>query len=162
MMHQNTYMRNASFECVSSSDNNSATLEVIEKALALVGTESRKVILNYIQERYGMDLNSLVRYRGEFTNYLEEMLGDSAEIVAARINQVLDGHKAKSALDLEDPLCYICNRAYAPERMRQHLLLDHTREEVARHLAIIYVDDWREEAELQAESNSTLRRLLHN
>lgn len=41
-------------------------------------------------------------------------------------------------------------------------MLDHTREEVARHLAVINVDDWREEAELQAESNSTLQQLLRN
>ena len=145
-----------------SSDNNGATLEVIEEALALVGKESRRVILNYIQERYGMDLNSLVRYRGEFTNYLEEMLGDSAEIVAARINQVLDGHKAKSVPNLRGPSCYICNRSYPPENMRQHLMRDHTREEIAHHLAVIYVDDWREETELQAESNIILRQLLHN
>jgi hypothetical protein len=151
-------MRNSFFKYVSS-DNNGATLEVIEEALALVGKESRRVILNYIQEKYGMDLNSLVRYRGEFTNYLEEMLGDSAEIVAARINQVLDGHKAKS---IKGPSCYICNRSYAPENMRQHLMRDHTREEIAHHLAVIYVDDWREEAELQAESNTILRQLLHN
>ncbi|AIF82472.1 hypothetical protein NTE_00390 [Candidatus Nitrososphaera evergladensis SR1] len=146
-----------------SSDSHSITLDAIEKALAIVGTESRNVILNYIQDRYGMDLNTLVRYRGEFTNYLEEMLGDSAEIVASRINKVLDRHQAKSTtLDLKHPLCYICNRTYASESMRRHLMMDHTREEVAHHLAVIYVDDWREEAELQVENNSTLHQLLHN
>lgn len=136
-------------------------LEIIEKALARVGGESRKVILNYIQERYGMDLNSLVRYKGEFTNYLGEILGDSAEIIAARINQALEEY-AGSNLNRGNPLCYICNQPYAPDSMRQHLMLDHTREEVAHHLAVIYVDDWREEAELQAESNSTLHQLLRN
>lgn len=139
------------------------TLEAIEKALAPVGTVLRKVILNYIQERYGMDLNSLVRYRGEFTNYLEELLGDTAEIVAARISQVLEEHPTGSSLgNPRNPVCYICNRAYAPEEMRRHLMFDHTKEEAAGHLAAIYVDDWREEAESQAESSSMLHQLLQN
>jgi hypothetical protein len=145
-----------------SSDSDGATLEIIEKALARIGGESRKVILNYIQEKYGMDLNSIVRYKGEFTNYLGEILGDGAEIIAARMNQALEEHAAGSSLNLKNPLCYICNQPYAPESMRLHLMLDHTREEVAHHLAMIYVDDWREEAELQAESNSTLHKLLRN
>ena len=149
-----------------SSDDHGATLKVLEKALALVGKESRKVILSYIQERYGMDLKSLARYRGEFANYLEEMLGDSAEIVTARIDQVLGksygGGATNFNSNLMEPLCYVCNCPLAPERMCDHLMYDHTREELAQHLAVIYIDDWREEVELQCEGNSSLRQLLRN
>jgi hypothetical protein len=158
----------------SSNADGSETLEVIKKILSIVGEESKNVILNYIQERYQMDLNSLFTHRAEFINYLEEMLGDSAEIISARINQALVGYAIAdgSAAGLgknnnknhyfEDPLCYICNRSFAPELMRQHLLLEHSREEVARHLAIIYVDDWKEELESKLESTATIRKLLCN
>ena len=50
----------------------------------------------------------------------------------------------------------------ASEKMHQHLLHDHTKEEIAYHLAVIFVDDWREEAESRDENDSALRQLLHN
>lgn len=141
-----------------SSGDSSKTLEIIEKALGLVGDESKSVILNYVQEKYGMDPDSLVAYRDEFENYLREVLGDSAEIIAARINQTLK----ELSSNPENPACYICNRHFLPEKMRQHLMRDHTKEEVAHHLALVYVDDWREEAELRGENDSMLRQLLQN
>ncbi len=64
-------------------------IEVIENALELVGSECKSVILSYIQQRYDMDLNALVQYKDEFTNYLREMLGDSADLVISRINTAL-------------------------------------------------------------------------
>lgn len=144
------------------SEGESAALKVIDEALSLTGKESRRIILSYIQDRYGMDLNSLLRYKEEFTNYLEEVLGDSADIITARINQALDDFAARSKPNLSKPVCYICNRTFSQEGMAQHLMRDHTREEVAHYLAAIYVDDWREEAELRFESNSNLHHLLRN
>jgi hypothetical protein len=43
-----------------------------------------------------------------------------------------------------------------------HLMRDHSKEEVAHHLAVVYVDDWREESEMQEENNSTLQKMLRN
>ncbi len=39
---------------------------------------------------------------------------------------------------------------------------EHTKEEIAYHLAVVYVDDWREDTDLREENNATLRQLLHN
>jgi hypothetical protein len=159
------YEKLFSTEAVYPGKDDLATLEIIDKALMLAGKESKKLILDYIQERYKMDLRSLVRYKDEFTNYLQEMLGDSAEIITTRINQALEEYtqaQANNDNKVIGPLCYICNRSYIPEKMRQHLMHDHTREEVVNHLAVIYIDDWHEEAELQAENTSHLQQLLHN
>jgi hypothetical protein len=136
-------------------------LEIIERILELVGSQSKNVILNYIQERYGMDLNALLGYKEEFTNYLREVLGDSADIIAAKINRALEEYFGSNS-HLQNPLCYICSHYYPPEKMRLHLMHDHTKEEIAYYLAVIYVDDWREETELRDESDSMLRQLLHN
>jgi hypothetical protein len=139
-------------------DCSKTLLQIIEKALGLLGDESKSVILNYVREKYGMDPDSLVAYRGEFENYLREVLGDSAEIIAARITRALQEHSDS----VDNPLCYICDRHFSPEKMRLHLMRDHTREEVARHLAVVYVDDWREDAELKKENDSALQQMLHN
>jgi hypothetical protein len=141
-----------------SSANDRKTLEVIEAALELAGGESKKVILDYVQKKYGMDLDALARYKGEFANYLGEILGDSADIIVARINLALEEY----AGNLKNPLCYICNRTFSPEKMCEHLAFDHTKDEIAYHLGVIYIDDWREEAELRDENDSKLRQLLHN
>lgn len=140
-----------------SSDNDRKTLEVIKAALELAGGESKKVILGYIQKKYGMDMDALARYRGEFANYLREILGDSADIIVERINLALEEYSCNLK-----PLCYICNHPFSPDKMFEHLTLDHTKGELAHHLGVIYVDDWREEAELRDENDSRLRQLLHN
>jgi hypothetical protein len=140
-----------------SSANDRKTLKVIEAVLELAGGESKKVILSYIREKYGMDLAALARYRGEFANYLGEILGDSADIIVARINSALEEHAGNL-----NPSCYICNRPFPPEKMCEHLAQDHTKGELAYHLGIIYVDDWREDVELLDENGSALRQLLHN
>jgi hypothetical protein len=139
------------------SANDRKTLKVIEVALELAGGESKKVILGYIQEKYGMDLDALARYRGEFANYLAEILGDSADIIVARINSALEEYAGNL-----NPSCYICNRSFPPKKMCEHLAQDHTKGELAYHLGVVYVDDWREEAELRDENDSKLRQVLHN
>ena len=144
-----------------SSGNSSKMLEIIEKALGLVGGESKSVILNYVKDRYGMNPDLLATYKDEFANYLREVLGDSADIIAARINQAIEEH-TNSNNNPDNPLCYICNQYFLPEKMRQHLMHGHTKEEIAYHLAVVYVDDWHEEAELREGNNSTLQQLLHN
>jgi hypothetical protein len=87
------------------------------------------------------------------------VLGDSAEIIAARITQALKEFSDSAA---DNPLCYICDRHFPPEKMCLHLMRDHSKEEVAHHLAVVYVDDWREESEMQEENNSTLQKMLRN
>lgn len=135
------------------------TLRVIMEALELAGDESRQVILSYMQKKYGMDLDALARYKEEFANYLSEILGDSADIIVARIDRVLDERSAGLG---RGPSCYICGRSFAAEKMERHLLHDHTKEEIAYHLGVIFIDDWREETESRDENNLALRQLLHN
>ncbi len=141
--------------------NDRKAIEIIENALDLVGSESKNVILSYIQQKYGMDLNALAIYKDEFTNYLREVLGDSADLVISKINAALKNDRCSSA-DQNSPFCYICNRWYSADRMFQHLMHEHTKEEIAYHLSVVYVDDWREDRDLKEESNETLQQLLHN
>lgn len=138
-----------------SSDKDRKTLEAIKDALELA-KESKQVILAYMQEKYGMDLNALARYKDEFTNYLGEILGDSAEIISTRIEKTLREYVAGN------PVCYICELSFAPEEMHRHLVRDHTKQEVAYHLSVIYVDDWQEETERRDENDAALRQLLRN
>ncbi len=151
-------------------NNNRRIMEIIEKALELAGAESKGVILNYIRQKYAMttdDAGALIKYRDEFANYLREVLGDSADIIVAKIERALKEEKEEElkknrATGASMPVCYICNASLPPEKMRRHLATDHTKEDLAYHLAVVYVDDWREEAELQEESDSALQQLLHN
>ena len=103
-------------------------LEIIEKALGLVGGESKSVILNYVKERYDMNPDLLATYKDEFANYLREVLGDSADIITARINQAIEVH-SNSDNNPGNPLCYICNKYFLPEKMHQHLMHGHTKED---------------------------------
>lgn len=143
-------------------------MEIIEKALELAGSESKGVILNYIRDRYAMmdDAGALVKYKGEFANYLREVLGDSAEIIVAKIERAFEEEeklkRAIAASCSSMPVCYICSASMPPEKMRRHLEAEHTKEDLAHHLAVIYVDDWREETELREENDAELRQLLHN
>lgn len=137
-------------------------IEIIENALDLVGSESKNVILSYIQQKYDMDLNALAIYKDEFTNYLREVLGDSADLVISKINTALKNDHCSGNVDQNSPFCYICNRWYSADRMFQHLMHEHTKEEIAYHLSVVYVDDWHEDRDLQEENNATLHQLLHN
>jgi hypothetical protein len=156
-------------------DDDRKVMEIVEKALELAGTESKSVILNYMREKYAvMSPDALVRYRDEFANYLHEVLGDSADIIVAKIERAFEEQKiggerrtssAAAAAAAEEegmPVCYICNASVPPEKMRRHLARDHTKEDLAHHLSVIYVDDWREEAELREENSSQLQQLLRN
>jgi hypothetical protein len=64
------------------------TSAAIEQALQYdVGTEAKKLIMQYIQQKYGMDFELVGQYRKEFENYLREVLHESAEIIIARIRR---------------------------------------------------------------------------
>lgn len=118
---------NSHLESVSSGSSGKM-LEIIEKALGLVGGESKSVILNYVKERYDMNPDLLATYKDEFANYLREVLGDSADIITARINQAIEVH-SNSDNNPGNPLCYICNQYFLPEKMHQHLMHGHTKED---------------------------------
>jgi hypothetical protein len=60
------------------------------QALDLVGNESREVILSYIENRYGVERDSIAEHKDEFYNYLRETLDSSAEIIISKINQALE------------------------------------------------------------------------
>jgi hypothetical protein len=58
-----------------------------------VGTEAKKLIMQYIQQKYGMDFELVGQYQKEFENYLREVLHDSAEIIIARIRSIIQDSK---------------------------------------------------------------------
>jgi hypothetical protein len=69
--------------------NSKVTLKVIEEALQYVGADAKKLILRYLEEKYGMDFQLVGEYRVEFENYLRETLRESAEIIISRINNIM-------------------------------------------------------------------------
>lgn len=70
------------------------TSAAIEQALQYdVGTEAKKLIIQYIQQKYGMDFELVEQYQKEFENYLREVLHESAEIVIARIRSIIKDSK---------------------------------------------------------------------
>jgi len=70
------------------------TSAAIEQALQYdIGTEAKKLIMQYIQQKYGMDFELVVQYRKEFENYLREVLHESAEIIIARIRSIIQDSK---------------------------------------------------------------------
>jgi hypothetical protein len=70
------------------------TSAAIEQALQYdVGTEAKKLIIQYIQQKYGMDLELVEQYQKEFENYLREILHESAERVIARIRSIIEDSK---------------------------------------------------------------------
>ncbi len=86
---------------VGNSNNNTTTANepkitsaAIEQALQYdVGTEAKKLIMQYIQQKYGMDFELVGQYRKEFENYLREVLHESAEIIIARIRSTIQDSK---------------------------------------------------------------------
>jgi hypothetical protein len=58
-----------------------------------------------------------------------------------------------------NPFCYICNLFFTPEYLPAHLKADHTKEELAAHLLLAYIDEWREHEEAIEEAIGTSRRL---
>jgi len=70
------------------------TFAAIEQALQYdVGTEAKKLIIQYIQQKYGMDFELVEQYQKEFENYLREVLHEGAEIVIARIRSIIENSK---------------------------------------------------------------------
>lgn len=63
--------------------------ETIESALSGLGEEARKIILEHIKEKYGMNIELILQYREEFANYLREIIGDSAEIIIGRLDKAV-------------------------------------------------------------------------
>ncbi len=61
-----------------------------------VGPEAKKLIMQYIEQKYGMDFNLIEQYREEFENYLREVLHESAEIIIARIRSIIEDSKRSS------------------------------------------------------------------
>jgi hypothetical protein len=58
-----------------------------------------------------------------------------------------------------NPFCYICNLFFTPEYLPLHLKADHTKEELAAHLLMAYIDEWQEQDNAVEEAMGTSRRL---
>ncbi|MDQ3885058.1 MAG: hypothetical protein M3239_06405 [Thermoproteota archaeon] len=56
-----------------------------------------------------------------------------------------------------NPFCYICNLFFTPEYLPLHLKADHTKEELAAHLLLAYIDEWREQEEAIEDTIGTRR-----
>jgi hypothetical protein len=57
-----------------------------------------------------------------------------------------------------NPFCYICNLFFTPEYLPLHLKADHTKEELAAHLLMAYIDEWQEQDNAVEEAMGTSRR----
>ena len=70
--------------------SSSSLLSIIESGLGLAGKRSKDIIISYIEYKYGLTAHSIAKYKAEFENYLQEILGQqSAEIITSRINNLL-------------------------------------------------------------------------
>lgn len=67
---------------------NAEVMQAIESALDLAGS-SKQVIIDYLQRKYDMNTDSILQYKSEFENYLRETLGNSADIIIAKIDERL-------------------------------------------------------------------------
>jgi hypothetical protein len=54
----------------------------------------------------------------------------------------------------DGPFCHTCNCHMKPDYLLKHLLVDHTKEELALSLSLIYVEDWRDEMRALKEAKS--------
>jgi hypothetical protein len=73
--------------------------KTIEFALSGLGKEARKIILDHIREKYGMNIELILQYREEFANYLREIIGDSAEIIIGRLDKAIPKAQCSSHTD---------------------------------------------------------------
>jgi hypothetical protein len=70
------------------------TPAIIEQALQCgLGPEAKKLIIQCIQQKYGMDFELVGQYKTEFENYLRELLDGSAEVIITRIRSVIEDSK---------------------------------------------------------------------
>lgn len=83
------------------------------QALDLAGKESSKVILSYIENRYGIERDSVAEHKDEFYNYLRETLDSSAEIIISKINQALEQKGVQQSKRISSDVCFlICNSCF--------------------------------------------------
>lgn len=87
-------------------------LKVIEQALHYIGREAKDLILQYVQQKYGMDFQLVGEYRTEFENYLRETFQESAEIIITKINSIMENSKSmverssSASVDSTPSSCY--------------------------------------------------------
>lgn len=123
--NKNGSNKNGSSNSSSSNTNSAATTNeqkitsaAIEQALQYdVGTEAKKLIIQYIQQKYGMDFELVELYQKEFENYLREVLHESAEIVIARIRRIIEDSK-RSLVTKRTPFSSIVHRNSASTKRR--------------------------------------------
>jgi hypothetical protein len=102
----------------SSANQLKITPAIIEQALqADLGPEAKKLVIQCIQLKYGMDFELVGQYKTEFENYLRELLRESAEIIIARIRSVIEDSKrasiSSSSKRLSDTVHFLfCDRCY--------------------------------------------------
>jgi hypothetical protein len=83
------------------------TSAAIEQTLQYdVGNEAKKLIMQYIQQKYGMDFELVGQYQKEFENYLREVLHESAEIIIARIRSIIQDPKRTLATTTSSSTVY--------------------------------------------------------
>lgn len=68
-------------------------VSIIESGLDLVGRQAKDIIINYLNYKYGLTVDSLLKHKHEFDNYLQEILGESAGIILARIDKFLQEYR---------------------------------------------------------------------
>ncbi|AFU60228.1 hypothetical protein Ngar_c33130 [Candidatus Nitrososphaera gargensis Ga9.2] len=73
------------------------TPAIIEQALQFdLGPEAKKLVIQCIQQKYGMDFELVGQYKTEFENYLRELLHESAEVIIARIESAIEDSKRRA------------------------------------------------------------------
>lgn len=95
------------------------TAALIEQALQFdLGADAKKLVIQCIQQKYGMDFELVGEYKTEFENYLREVLNESAEIIIARIRSIAEDSKRAAASQvtvkrLSDTVHFLfCDRCY--------------------------------------------------
>lgn len=68
----------------------------MNSGLELVGRQAKDIIINYLDYKYGLTVDSVLSHKQEFDNYLREILGESAGIVLTRIDRFLEETRAEN------------------------------------------------------------------
>lgn len=85
------------------------TSAIIEEALQYVSGEAKKLIMQHIHQKYGIDFAFVGEYKTEFENYLRETFYESAEIIISRIRSVIEESK-KTIITTSSP-SFVVKRA---------------------------------------------------
>ena len=75
------------------SEDEHSIQSIVESGLEMAGKQSKEIILRYISYKYGLDSSSLAKYKEEFSNYLREILGHSADLIIDRIDKYTNENK---------------------------------------------------------------------